>query len=77
MEGVVGGDEAGEIDQVGGERKLAGLVGGLSWIRAHDFGIPLCCLLLAVTFAYWSQQLYGMRAVWEMKAGQGGWEDSR
>ena len=27
VEGVVGGDEAGEIDQVGGERKLAGLVG--------------------------------------------------
>ncbi len=29
-EGVVGGDEAGDVDEVGGEGRLAGGVGGLS-----------------------------------------------
>jgi hypothetical protein len=43
MEGVVGGDEAGEIDQVGEERWLAGLVGGLSWIGAHAVVSLLDC----------------------------------
>ena len=41
MEGVVGGDKAGEIDQVGWKRKLAGLVGGLSLRVAHAVGVPL------------------------------------
>jgi hypothetical protein len=38
---VVGGDEPGEVDQVGGERWFAGLVGGLSLIGAHAFRFPL------------------------------------
>ncbi len=42
VERVVGGDEAREIDQVGEEWGLAGLVGGLDWIRAHT----VCVLLL-------------------------------
>jgi len=68
MEGVVGGDEAGEIDQVGWERKLAGLVGGLSLLVAHAVGVPLWRVRFVMTFACWSQQLYGMRVVWEMNA---------
>jgi hypothetical protein len=46
VEGVVGGDEAGEIDQVGWEWELAGLVGclgsslGSCWIGAHAFWCP-------------------------------------
>ena len=40
VERVVGGDEAGEIDQVGEEWGLAGLVGGGDWIRAHAVDSP-------------------------------------
>ncbi len=43
MEFVVGGDEAREIDQVGEERWVAGLVGCLGWIGAHAFVVPRSC----------------------------------
>ena len=41
VEGVVGGDEAGDVDQVGGEGQVAGLVGclGLDWCSCR------CCPL--------------------------------
>ena len=76
MEGVVGGDEAGEIDQVGWERKLAGLVGGLSLLVAHAVDVPLwrvrfvydLCLLVSATI--WDACGVGN----ECQAG--GWEDS-
>ena len=32
VEGVVGSDQAGEIDQIRGERRMAGLIGGC-WLR--------------------------------------------
>ncbi|WP_433970075.1 hypothetical protein [Tunturiibacter gelidiferens] len=51
VEGVVAGDEAREIDQVGGERGLAGLIRSLSWIGAHAVLFLFECLLTGVTFA--------------------------
>ncbi len=49
VEGVVGRDEAGEIDQVGEEGRVAGLVGCLGWIGAHAVVVPRGVVMIFVT----------------------------
>ena len=51
MEGIVGGDEAGDVDQIFGQGWLAGLVGRLDWSAGHAF---VSLELLPVLTATWA-----------------------